>query len=876
MATRARPSRPRPDRTVSRRSRGRAWTRFLGGFGVRLALVLTVGSLSTGLVGVAGAGTWVWDQDENGLDDRMETVQVDGYRFSFENADTLARQRFQVSRIVGGLLYGVYVRYASPPSPADLGALALIGLPVRHRIESLPAVRVTGTFAQAILARGLPGVVRVEVVPILYPGAHDGSAAIGVRDPSERVFPTWAGPGGETETGEGVVIAFLDSGVNDAADGGYPGHESLAGRFVGGAAFTLGDSLLDTSRDGTTNPKDESGSLTTAHGTHVAAIALGAGGASGLARGVAPGARFVDVKVLGLTGLGTGVAEALDWCISNRDRDWGDPDPEATGIDVINVSLSSLDESDGQDLASQLASRAVDLGIVVVASMGNDSRTGMAPSPAAGDGVIAVGAWDVQRSGEPGDDVYPLFNNYGPRAGDGDLDLTDEEKPDLLAPGVGVLSADGDLGSDGTRYRRASGTSMAAPFVSGTAALLLSAFPGLEPGQVAHLLRSTARRNLTGLPSGVGRTTPGWLSPRGFGVLDVYAALLEARDPERTQVRRFTLTSLDTVLAAEVWTQRERGATHVVFERAPDLSGVPGAFAPFDSIALAGDSTLADGTNLSAHSRTWPVPPSEWHVPFWYRTAYTEAGARFSGPARRFVPAAGPRVATLRVTIVHNAYDSDIDAVVRAGAQANAPSFAVPASQSAVSTDWVDGLSTTGNVALSFEIPVTAGTVDPLLPPSPSAPWYLDVTEGGFLNRSGRVTHFDLTLHEPGGDVVYEGGPLPAWTVQGQTTTVRIPVGIVDAPAFESVAGLAILPNPAPQGAVLRFRSPVPIAGPIAIHDARGRRVAEVPAGPDDGAAGTDRSFLPVDGAGRSLAPGLYFARLGPLRASFVVLPVKR
>src|SRR6185503_12110293 len=131
----------------------------------------------------------------------------------------------------------------------------------------------------------------------------------------------------------------------------------------------------------------------------------------GYAMGVAPQAKFIDVKVLNDAGSGISVPEALDWCISNQSRDWGSPDPAERGIDVINISLSSPDASDGQDLASQLAAKAVSDGIVVVASMGNDGLAGHVPSPAAGDGVIAVGAWYVQRSGNPDDDGPADFSN---------------------------------------------------------------------------------------------------------------------------------------------------------------------------------------------------------------------------------------------------------------------------------------------------------------------------------------------------------------------------------------------------------------------------------------------------------------------------------
>ena len=175
------------------------------------------------------AGPYIWDQDGDHVDDRMETVHLLGYALSFENGDTLARQLIDVSRVPTGLVL-----------PADLFSLSLLGMPVLHRIDAVPAVRSVATFAQVSLAAALPGVERVEATPVLYPLLLDNAAAIGARDASERVFPTWSGTGGGE--GQGIVVAILDTGVNDQPEGGWPGHESVAGRFVGGAAFVSSDS----------------------------------------------------------------------------------------------------------------------------------------------------------------------------------------------------------------------------------------------------------------------------------------------------------------------------------------------------------------------------------------------------------------------------------------------------------------------------------------------------------------------------------------------------------------------------------------------------------------------------------------------------------
>ena len=861
------------------------------GFGM-FRLVTFLAALA--LAGSALAGPYVWDQDQDGMDDRMETVHADafGYRFAFENGDTLGRARFEVARGAGDILFGIYVVYQNPPTASDLAALTALGVPVLHRLEAVPAVRSTATFAQASLARDLPGVERIEVVPIAYPQLHDATAALGVRDPSGTVFPTWetAGLGGPaaggppvgglpTKRGAGILVAILDTGINDAADGNYPGHESLLGRVLGGADFTHGDSLLDTPRNGSVNPVDHGGPATRAHATHVAGIVAGTGGPSGYAIGVAPEARLIDVKVLNDLGKGSAVAEAIDWCVANRARDWGDPDPALRGIDVINLSLSSVDQSDGNDVAARAAARAAELGIVVVASMGNDSQSSHVPSPAAGDGVLAVGAWDVQKSGAPEDDLPALFNNTGPRVTDGDADPFDEQKPTLLAPGVGVLAPDGDPTTDGAQYRRASGTSAAAAFVSGAAALLLSAHPGLSPAAIAGLLGATARRTLPGLAPGASGPDPRWDSNRGFGLLDLYAADLEAIDPGHTQIRRFALAASNDVIAAKVTTQRERGAAYLVLERAPDAAGAPGTFSAFDSVACAGDSSLADPVNSTVYPRAWTVAPAERGVAFWYRVAFTEGGVRHAGPARRFVSPTGASVATLEATIVHNAYDHDLDAAFEGFSGIGGPptliTYPLPGSASAFASEWVSGISTTGNVELTFRVEIPSGAADNFLPPSNSTPWTLRVTEGGYLNRSGRIERFRLTWHAPGGDEVYEGGTVPAATIEGATTRVRIPAAVTGVPGGgpgTSRPGFTVAPNPARSGGTITFAVESGMAAAVEVFDLAGRHVGNAPLIAVSGDRAEAR-WTARDVRGAALSPGVYFARAGraPIRRLVVI-----
>jgi subtilisin family serine protease len=820
--------------------------------------------------GLALAAPSVWDQDQDRIDDRAETVHLLGYPFSFELSDTTLRQRFVVTRSPGGLVYGVYVMYTSPPSASDLASLALLGMTVSDRFENWPAVRTQATFAQIQAAALLPNVERIETVPILYPVLHDARASGGVDDASQRVFPTWRGVGGGT--GHGVVVGILDTGVNDAPSGPYPGHESLLGRCLGGASFVLGDSALDTPRDGSVNPEDHGGPLTGAHGTHVAGIILGSGGPSAYASGVAPDARFVDVKVLSDDGSGSEIAEGLDWCIHNRARLWSAGDPDYQGIDVINLSLSSLDYTDGTDLASRLAQRATELGISVVASVGNGGKTAFVPSPAGADDAIAVGAIDDQRTGAPEDDALPSFSDQGPRPSDQDGDVEDERKPDLVAPGVAILSADGDLSSDGTHYKRLTGTSMSAAFVSGTVAAIRGDYPSLTPVEIRSLLRRTARPLAFPDPPPANR----WTADAGYGAIDLYAARLEIEQPERSQVRRLELTSADSTVHASLWTMRERDVSYFTFERAPDVSGAPGPFTAIDSVQASGDSSLADGTNTQRYERDWPVPSQERGRVYWYRMSHSEGGLRYFSPARSLTLPAGSPVATIHLEIAHNAYDSDLTGEIRVPGGAASPALTIPlpGTSAATSSDWVDGASTLGNVEWTFDIPVPDGAAASYLPPGPSQPWALFLDEGGFLNRSGRLLDFRLIWHGPSGDEEYVGGPTPEPTVEGQTTVAWIPQTVVDAGGPAASTRFTFFPNPAPGGGQVTFAVPAGAVREVQIFDLAGRRVGTA-AVRTSGQTAVAR-WTARDRDGRTVAPGVYFVRAGERTLGRMVIVASR
>src|SRR5262249_39079625 len=163
--------------------------------------------------------------------------------------------------------------------------------------------------------------------------------------------------------------------------------------------------------------------------------------------------------------------------------------------------------------------------------------------------------------------------------------------------------------------------------------------------------------------------------------------------------------------------------------------------------------------------------------------------------------------------------------------------------------------SVNGNVQWTFRVPVPAGAADDYLPPSASNAWELNVHEGGFLNRSGRITAARLIWHTPGGDFITEGGPTPMPTVEGTTSSVAIPpAAVAVAPLAASRASLS--PNPVAAGASVRLALPARPSGALEVFDLGGRRV---------GAA----TFAPLDGlyqanwrtraeSGQPLPPGVY------------------
>ena len=255
-----------------------------------------------------------------------------------------------------------------------------------------------------------------------------------------------------------ILIAVVDSGI-------ALNHPEFTGRLAQGYDFVNGD---DT-------PEDETG-----HGTHVAGIiAAGMDNGQGIA-GVCAGCRLLPVKVLDRENQGTWstLAQGIIYAADN-------------GARIINLSLGSF-------VASKVLQEAIvyaqQQGALIVAAAGNYG-VDMPFYPAALDGVVAVGATTMQQHRWE-------KSNYGAYL-------------DVVAPGDLIYSTyhQGDNTYGG--YTFLSGTSLATPFVSGLAGLLLSLHPTLKAAELRAALALGAED----------LGAPGWDPEYGSGLINAYRSL---------------------------------------------------------------------------------------------------------------------------------------------------------------------------------------------------------------------------------------------------------------------------------------------------------------------------------------------------------------
>ena len=258
--------------------------------------------------------------------------------------------------------------------------------------------------------------------------------------------------------GAGITVAVIDSG-----SGPHPDLDANldAGRTMFGSIDSVG--VLDIDNAG--------------HGSHVAGIIAAVANNAIGGSGVAPQSRILPIRVLDAQGSGDSkdVSKAVRYAVDS-------------GTKVINLSLGGATESTSLTAAIQYA---VDRNVLVVAAAGNGAADSPPKWPAASDLALAVTAVDRNNS-------VTSFDQRG-------------DYIDLAAPGASILS------TASNDYKIQSGTSMAAAFVTGAAALLFAAQPSITAAQVRDVLQRTA--------TDIG--TPGRDTTFGYGLINLVAAFAE-------------------------------------------------------------------------------------------------------------------------------------------------------------------------------------------------------------------------------------------------------------------------------------------------------------------------------------------------------------
>ncbi|WP_052947512.1 S8 family serine peptidase [Aneurinibacillus tyrosinisolvens] len=299
------------------------------------------------------------------------------------------------------------------------------------------------------------------------------------------------------EKGRGVTIAVLDSGI---------GKDSFS------------TSQLNLIESAVINPEATTPYDTYGHGTHVAGI-INAKGAGGIT-GIAPAANLIDVKLGNDNGELTeaDLLYGLQWVYDFKDQ---------YSIKAINLSVSS---SVSQSYLASPISAAVEQlwlnGVTVIAAAGNDkvNPNDVNYAPANDPFVITVGAVDGNGKDKAKEATLASWSKRGSTA-------EGVAKPEVTAPGTDIVSllpsSDAILAVEhpeavlAGHFLQMSGTSMAAPVVTGTVALMLEANPSLTPNQIKAVLANTTQ-TYSGMTDNA-------------GVIDAEKAVALAKDEQKLQ-----------------------------------------------------------------------------------------------------------------------------------------------------------------------------------------------------------------------------------------------------------------------------------------------------------------------------------------------------
>ncbi|MDQ3762863.1 MAG: S8 family serine peptidase [Actinomycetota bacterium] len=412
-------------------------------------------------------------------------------------------------------------------------AVAATGMQRITTFRKIGVVVAWATKQQVEAARAQPGVTYLEGDrPI---AVHAASSQLATRGLEAR--QTLVGANGAALEGSGVSVAVIDSGID-------PTHPAFAG---GKVVRSLKSVCLDEARTDTDcivempNGVDTDTASLGGHGTHVASIAAGRSVtlSDGTAvSGAAPGAKIVALS----TGAAVVVISAdasLNWVLEHHAAPCGQAVPAAQcpPIKVVNNSYGSPGggQFDSKSATVKLQRQLAQEGVVTVWAAGNDGGDGsesLTNSPAQDPtgGIISVASYNDQGTGTRSGPVS-AFSSRG-------VETDPSTWPDISAPGENIVGAcrpyqpicstglkpqSGPGILDVGSYNTLSGTSMAAPEITGIVALLFQVDPTATPAEIEDALKSTALRYSDGAP--YQRVGEYWTSfDKGTGLVDVVAA----------------------------------------------------------------------------------------------------------------------------------------------------------------------------------------------------------------------------------------------------------------------------------------------------------------------------------------------------------------
>jgi serine protease AprX len=392
----------------------------------------------------------------------------------------------------------------------------------------LPMLAALATPAQLAVVRALPGVSGLFLAAIEQPLNRE--AVTSVR--ADEVYALKAGT--RFIDGAGIGVAILDTGVDATHPDLQLGSKTVQNVHAAGSSKDVYHFKGRDPVTGSKTPKElkkgadlwledvpNTDISASGHGTHVAATVAGSGAASGGAlHGVAPGAHIIGVNAATAAGFPEVLILAgFDYILENR-RDYN--------IQVVNNSWGSSGAYNPDEPIPQATKVLHDAGITVVFAAGNDgpaqntmNRRSVAPWVISVAASCKLGGDPIWMNGYCRDDVVGPLRFRADDGRDGILTYFSSrgvpgdpiQHPDVLAPGARIVSARAAQGADmvaheagfiniGTcpaledqaRYACVSGTSMAAPVVTGVIALMEQATGGrITPAQTLQVLMDTAR-----------------------------------------------------------------------------------------------------------------------------------------------------------------------------------------------------------------------------------------------------------------------------------------------------------------------------------------------------------------------------------------------